>query len=157
MKDFIKNIDEIDPKNVNISEAEKISFDYKINALQGLVFERFRSLTIIATVCLAVIGISLSFANEFINNYCLATISFVLILFVVFISLGRYLFLIRSDITAITRRINQMSKLKWLDYLNWAKENQNKNGFKLDYWPESLYALLIVSVILFFFSIIFKK
>ena len=155
MKDFIKNIDEIDPKNVNIPDAEKISFDFKTNALQGLIIERFRSLTIITTICFAVVGISLSFSDKFINNYCLAKISFILAFFIAFISLGRYLFLIRSNIKAITNRINKMGELKWLDYIKWAKEERDKKD-KSEYWPELLYMGLIISVTLFLFSILIK-
>ncbi len=152
MKDFIKNIDGIDPKGTHIPDAERASFDFKTSALQELIFERFRSLTMIATVCFAVIGISLSFSEKFISNHYLAGASFVLAIFIAFISIGRYLFLVRSDIKDITKRINKMRELKWLDYIKWAKENQDKKGFKADFWPELLYVGLIISVLLFLFS-----
>lgn len=155
VKDFIKSIDEIDPKTTGIPEAERVSFEYKVNALQRLVFERFRSLTIIATVCFAVIGISLSFADKLIKNYCLSKISFGLALVIAFVSLGRYLFLIRSDISEITQRINKMRELKWLDYLKWVRERTQEKEFRADYWPEGLYAGLVISVILFLVAIIF--
>ena len=156
MKDVIKNIDGINPKGTNIPDAERTSFDFKTNALQELIFERFRSLTMIATVCFAVIGIFLSFSYKSINNHYLAVASFILALLIAFISMGRYLFLIRSDIDSITGSIKQMRELKWLDYIKWVKENRDKEGFKADYWPESLYVGLIVSVLLFLFSFLIK-
>ena len=156
MKDFIKNIDGIDPKGAHVPDAERASFNFKTSALQELIFERFRSLTMIATVCFAVIGISLSFSEKFISNHYLATVSFILAILIAFISMGRYLFLIRSDIEDITERIKKMRESKWLDYIKWAKKNQNEEGFKADFWPELLYVGLIISVLLFLFSILEK-
>jgi len=141
MQDLHKSLD----SNKNINEAKKFSLELKINALQELILQRFQALTTISSISFAVAGIIISVRSDLIHNERLAFFSAGLFMIIALASLGRHLYLIRSDIKGIAQ------KIKGLHGADWSKPLEEKE-FKADWWPETLYGLLVVSVFLFVLS-----
>lgn len=135
MKDLDRSLD-------NIKEAKKFSLEMKISALQQLILQRFQALTMISSISFAIAGIIISVRNDLIQNEKLAFFSVGLFILIAITSFGRHLYLIRSDIKAIAK------KIKDLPNEDWSKPLEEKE-FKADWWPETLYTLLIVGIILF--------
>ena len=133
----------------DIREAKKFSLSFKTQAIQGLILVRYRSLTIISSICFALVGvfIALSFGGQLIENTILAYLSFGLLILLALISLGRYLYLIRDDIDDISKQIKNLPNEDWSKPLNIDKPKQ-------DYWPEALFIFLIISIILFVLSLV---
>jgi len=131
-----------------LKEAKKFSLTFKAQALQALIFERYRSLTIISSISFALVGvfIALSFEKQFIKNVTLAYSSFGLFILIALVSLGRYLYLIRDDIKDIS------SQIKELPNEDWSKPLEVKKP-KEDFWLEIFYILLIISIVLFVLSV----
>ena len=140
MKDVDESLD-------TMQEAKKFSLQTKINVLQQLVLQRFQSLTTISAISFAVVGILISTKSDFIENQTLAISSFLLLVVVALVSLGRHLFLVRSDIEAIARKIKELPDQDWSVPLK-------KKEFRADYWPETLYVALILGILLFSISLI---
>ena len=140
MKDVDESLD-------TMQEAKKFSLQTKINVLQQLVLQRFQSLTTISAISFAVVGILISTKSDFIENQTLAISSFLLLVVVALVSLGRHLFLVRSDIEAIARKIKELPAQDWSVPLK-------KKEFRADYWPETLYVALILGILLFSISLI---
>ncbi len=138
MQDLHKSLE----NNRNIREAKKFSLELKINALQELILQRFQALTTISSIGFAVAGIIISVRGDLIKNEKLAILSASLFIVIALTSFGRHLYLIRSDIKGIAQRI------KDLPDEDWSKPLKEKE-FKADWWPETLYGLLVVSVFLF--------
>jgi len=139
MKDLDKSLD----NNIkNMREAKKFSLEMKIQALQQLILQRFQALTTISSISFAVAGIVISVRSDLIKNEILAFLSAGLFITIALVSLGRHLFLIRSDINTIAK------KIKDLPDEDWGVPLEEKE-FKADWWPETLYVLLIVGVFLF--------
>lgn len=126
----------------NIEGAKKLSLELKANALQQLILQRFQVLTIISSISFGVAGIVISLRSDLIKNEGLAFFSAGLFILIALVSLGRHLYLIRSDIKTIAK------KIKDLPEEDWSRSLEEKE-FKADWWPETLYALLIVGIILF--------
>lgn len=135
MKDLDKSLD-------SMRKAKKFSLEMKISALQGLILQRFQALTTISSISFAVAGIIISVRSDLIHNKQLTFLSAGLFLLIALISLGRHLCLIRSDIKGIAK------KIKDLPESDWSKPLEEKE-FKADWWPETLFGLLIISVMLF--------
>lgn len=129
----------------NIEEAKKISLEFKAQTLQQLILQRYQALTIISSISFATAGIVISIGNDFIQSLILAFISAALFVLIALVSFGRYLYLIRSDIKAISQKIRDLPQEDW-------RQPFKEREFKADWWPETLYILLIVSVLLFGFS-----
>ncbi len=146
MKDLDKSL-ENDIRNMR--EAKKFSLEMKISALQQLILQRFQALTTISSISFAVAGIIISVRSDLIKNEFLAFLSAGLFIIIALISLGRHLWLIRSDINAIAKKIKNLPDEDWSRPLT-------EKEFKADWWPETLYVLLVVGVFLFglsFFNI----
>jgi hypothetical protein len=141
MQDLHKSLD----SDRNIREAKKFSLELKVNALHELILQRFQALTTISSISFAVAGIIISVRSDLIRNKQLAFFSAGLFIVIALASLGRHLYLIRSDIKGITQRI------KDLPGADWSKPLEEKE-FKADWWPETLYGLLVVSIVLFALS-----
>jgi hypothetical protein len=139
MKDLDRNLD-------NIREAKKFSMGYKIEALQQLILQRFQALTTISSISFAVAGIVISMRGDLIKNECLAVLSAGLFLVIAMVSLGRHLYLIRDDINTIAGKIRNLPDEDWDRPL---PEKQ----FRADWWPETLYVLLVVGVVMFILSL----
>ena len=131
-----------------LKEAKKLSLTLKAQTLQALIFERYRSLTIISSISFALVGvfIALSFEKQFIKNITLAYSSFGLFILIALVSLGRYLYLIRDDIKDISSQIRELPNEDWSKPLEVKKPKQ-------DFWPGIFYILLIISIILFVLSV----
>ena len=139
----MKDVDKSLENNMrNIEDAKKFSMELKASALQQLILQRFQALTNISSIGFGVSGIVISVGNSLIQNQLLAVASATLFIFIALISLGRYLYLIRSDIEAISKRI------KDLPDEDWGKPFKKKD-FKADWWPETLYILLVIGILLF--------
>ena len=132
-----------------LKEAKKFSLTVKAQAMQALILERYRSLTIISSIGFALVGvfIALSFEGQFIKNIILAYLSFGLLILTALISLGRYLYIIRDDIKDISKQIKELPKEDWSKPLKVEKPKE-------DYWPEIFYILLIISIVLFVLSLV---
>lgn len=139
MKDLDKSLEN---NTRNIREAKKFSLEMKISALQQLILQRFQALTTISSISFAVAGITISVRSDLIRNEQLAFFSAGLFIFIALISLGRHLFLIRSDIKGIAQKIKDLPDANW----NRPLEEQE---FKADWWPETLYGFLVIGIILF--------
>ena len=61
--------------NRNTREAKKFSLEFKVNALQQLILQRFQALTIISSIGFAVAGIIISVRGDLIQNEKLAFFS----------------------------------------------------------------------------------
>lgn len=131
----------------NIEGAKKLSLELKANALQQLILQRFQALTIISSIGFGVSGIVISVRGDLIQNKYLALSSAALFILIALVSLGRHLYLIRSDIKAISQ------KIKNLPDEDWSRPLKEKE-FRADWWPETLYILLIIGVLLFGLSFI---
>lgn len=140
MNDLDKSLD-------NMRTAKKFSLGYKIEALQQLILQRFQALTTISSISFAVAGIVISVRSDLVKNECLAVLAIVLFLCVALISLGRHLYLIRSDINAISK------KIKELPNEDWNKPLLEKE-FRADWWPETLYIFFVLGVLMFGLSFI---
>ncbi|MEI8337910.1 MAG: hypothetical protein WCF92_02040 [bacterium] len=138
---------ELDQSLDSQREAKKFSLGYKIEALQQLVIQRYQSLTTISAISLAIVGIVLSSQGNLIENRTLAFVSGGIFICTAFVSLGRYLYLIRDDINGIVKKIKELPNKDWSKPLE-------EEEFKADYWPETLYVCLILGVLLFVLSII---
>ncbi len=138
---------ELDNSLNNIRAAKKLSLEYKIEALQQLILQRFQTLTTISSVSFAVAGVIISVNSDLIKNSCLAILATIMFLGIAIISLGRHLYLIRSDINAISK------KIKELPTENWNRSLQEKE-FKADWWPEILYIFFVISILIFCLSFI---
>lgn len=132
-----------------IKEAKKLSLTFKAQAVQGLILERYRSLTIVSSISFVFVGVfmSLSVEKQIMKNIVLAYLSFGLLILIALLSLGRYLYLIRDDIKNISEQIKVLPQEDWSKPLKVKKPKQ-------DYWPEILYIFLIISVALFILSLI---
>lgn len=126
----------------SVEDAKRFSLELKANALQQLILQRFQALTIISSIGFGVAGIVISIKSDLIQNQTLALISAVLFILIALVSLGRHLYLIRSDIKAIAQKIRNLPNE------DWNKPLQEKE-FVADWWPETLYILFVVSVLLF--------
>ncbi len=126
----------------SIKEAKKFSLEMKISALQELILQRFQALTTISSISFAVAGIIISTRGDLIRNEKLAFFSAALFIVIAITSFGRHLCLIRSDIKAIAK------KIKDLPGEDWSKPLEEKE-FKADWWPEILYIILVIGVLLF--------
>ena len=140
MKDLDNSLD-------NMRAAKKFSMGHKIEALQQLILQRFQALTTISSISFAVAGIVISVKSDLVKEQRLAIFATTLFLLIAIISLGRHLYLIRSDINAISK------KIKELPNENWDRPLQEKE-FKADWWPETLYTLFVVGVLMFGLSLI---
>ena len=118
-----------------------------MEAVMDLILQRFQALTTISSIAFAVSGIVISFRSEWIHNYLLASIAIFLFILTALTSLGRHLYLIRSDINTISQ------KIKDLPNEDWDKPLKEKD-FEADWWPEILYLVLVLAIILFGFSLI---
>jgi len=144
MEDLDKNLE----NNIkDFKEGRKFSLEFKANALQQLILQRFQSLTTLSFISFAVVGLVISIKGELIQRNSLAIISIFLLLLVAFVSFGRYLYIVRSDIKKIAQKIEDLQT-------NSQGGPIKKNGFKADWWPETLYVLLIVGIVLFTLSLI---
>lgn len=141
MQDLHKSFE----NNRNINEVKKFSLELKINALQELILQRFQALTTISSISFAVAGIIVSVRSDLIRNEQLAFFAAGLFLIIALTSLGRHLYLIRSDINGLAQRI------KDLPDSDWSKPLEEKE-FKADWWPETLYTLLVIGIVLFALS-----
>ena len=128
--------------NRNMREAKKFSLEFKVNALQQLILQRFQALTIISSIGFAVAGIIISVRGDLIQNEKLAFFSAGLFVVIALISLGRHLYLIRSDVKGIAQ------KIKDLPGADWDKPLEEKE-FKADWWPETLYGFLVIGILFF--------
>ena len=140
MKDLDRSLEDI-------QEAKKFSLSFRMQALMDLILQRFQALTTISSIAFAVSGIVISFRSEWIHNYLLASIAIFLFILTALTSLGRHLYLIRSDINTISQ------KIKDLPNEDWDKPLKEKD-FEADWWPEILYLVLVLAIILFGFSLI---
>lgn len=142
----MKDLDRSLENNIrSVQEAKKFSLELKANALQQLILQRFQALTIISSISFGVAGIIISIRSDLIRNEILAFFSAGLFLAIALVSLGRYLYLIRSDIKAISKKIKELPEEDWDKPLG-------EKEFKADWWPETLYGLLVVGVVLFILS-----
>jgi len=132
-----------------LREAKDLSLKFKAQAMQGLIFERYRSLTMISSISFAIVGVLtvLSLGGNLIRNVILAYLSFILLILISLFSLGRYLYVIRDDIKDISKQIEELPNKDWGKVLRAEKPKE-------DYWPETLYILLIISIVLFVLSLI---
>jgi len=132
-----------------LEEAKKFSLTFKAQAVQELILERYRSLTIISSVSFAFVGvfIAISLERQLIKNTVLAYLSFGLLILVALFSLGRYLYIIRDDIKDISKQIKELPREDWSKPLKIEEPKQ-------DYWPETLFVFLIISIVLFVLSLI---
>ncbi|MFA6097639.1 MAG: hypothetical protein WC788_08525 [Candidatus Paceibacterota bacterium] len=140
MNDSNKNSD-------NMMEAKKFSLQFKIDALQQLILLRYQSLITISSISFAVIGLTITLKSEYIKNQILAYLALVLFVVIAFISLGRYLYLLRRDIDGIAQKIEKLPDED-------RSQSLEKKEFKVDYWPEALYMCLVISAILFVLSLV---
>jgi drug/metabolite transporter (DMT)-like permease len=139
MKELQGSLDSMD-------EAKKVSLGHKIEALQQLILLRYQALTTISGIGFAVIGIFISIKSGSIQDWPMTLASFVLLTLIAIVSLGRYLVLVRKDINGITQKIKDLPKEDWSEPLE-------EKDFTADYWPESLYALLVIGIIIFAISL----
>lgn len=140
MNDLDKSLD-------NMRTAKKFSLGHKIEALQQLILQRFQALTTISLISFAVAGIVISVRSDLVKNECLAVLAIVLFLCVALISLGRHLYLIRSDINAISKKINELPNEDWNKPLL-------EKEFRADWWPETLYVFFVLGVLMFGLSFV---
>jgi len=138
MKDLDRSLD-------NIHRAKKFSLAMKISALQQLILQRFQALTTVSSISFAVAGIIISVRSDLIRHEKQAFFSAGLFIAIAIVSFGRHLYLIRSDIKALAK------KVKELPNEDWDKPLEEKE-FKADWWPETLYMLMVVGIILFVLS-----
>lgn len=138
---------DLDTSFDNIREAKKFSMSHKISALQELILQRFQALTTISSISFAVSGIVISVRSDIIKSEALAIFSAILFIAVALISLGRHLWLIREDINGISQ------KIKSLPTEDWATTKEDK-AFKADWWPETLYVVLVIGILLFGVSLL---
>ena len=128
-----------------IREAKKFSLELKINALQELIFQRFQALTTISSISFAVAGIIISVRSDLVCNERLAFFSAGLFIVIALASFGRHLYLIRSDIKGIAQKIKDLPDTDWIKPLE-------EREFKADWWPETLYGLLVIGIVSFALS-----
>lgn len=123
-----------------------MSLEIKIDALKQLILQRFQSLIAISSIAFVVAGVVLSTGNDLIHNQALALTSTVLFVFIALTGMARFLYIVRSDIKAISNEIEEFASI------DWSKPPEEKK-FKADYWPETLFCLLVLGVILFGISL----
>lgn len=141
MHDFNKSATED-----SINEGKRFSLENKINLAQELILERYKVLVLINSIAFVVVGI-LVVNSAIIQTIYLAYSSFVILLLVALISLGRYLWQLRADIHGLYHEIMKLPEEDWTKPLE-------RDEFKLDYWPEFLYAFLVIGVLLFILSLL---
>ncbi len=137
----------LDDNSEKIKEAKKFSLEKKIDIFGQLILLRYQSLTTISSISFAVVGISLAVRSELIKNEQLALMSLLILTATALFSLGRHLYLLRGDITNISQQI------KNLPTADWSKPLKQKD-FGADWWPEILYLVFIIGVILFGLSLL---
>jgi len=140
MKDLHQSLD-------TMREAKKFSLGHKIDALQQLIFQRFQALITISSIAFALSGIIISVRPDLIKNLCLGIFSVIVFVLIAIVSLGRYLYVIRDDIRAISKKIKDLPDENW-------KVPLEEKTFKADWWPETLYFILVLGVVLFTLSLL---
>src|SRR3989344_733104 len=128
-------------------EAKKFSLGFRMQALMDLIIQRFQALTTISTIAFAVAGIVISLRSDWIHNYVLASLAIFLFILTALVSLGRHLYLIRNDINTISQKIKDLPNEDWDQPLK-------EKDFEADWWPEVLYLILVLAIILFSFSLL---
>jgi len=130
-----------------IRDAKKFALEYKINALMQIILLRYESLTTLSTTCFTVVGILLAIRPELFANRLLSYVSCFIFIIIAFISFGRFLYLTRKDAEATALSIKELPDADWTKPLS-------ENGFSIDYYPEILFVLLIVTILLTAISMI---
>lgn len=139
----MKDLDRSLEKNVrSVREVKKFSLELKVNALQQLILQRFQALTTISAISFAVAGIVISVRSDLIKNEVLAFLSAGLFIAIALVGFGRHLYLIRDDTKAISQKIKDLPGADWTQPLE-------EKEFKADWWPETLYIILVIGVLLF--------
>lgn len=131
-----------------IKEDKKFLLNFYATSGQQLILQRFQSLTTISAVGFAVAGVVISVRPELILNIKLALISLSLLILAALISLGRHLYLLRTDISGIVGGINKLKNDQW------PIKSIKEKDFKPDYWPEILFFVLIIGVVFFILSLL---
>lgn len=132
----------------NFQEAKKEMLRNYVNILNELIIERYRSLSIISGISFAFLGISIfSFDSSLIKTKFLTLISFIFLIAISLISLGRYIYLTRKGICEISQKIEGLAN-KDLTKLLLVKEPSK------DYWVEILYIGLITAILIFLLSFV---
>ena len=134
-------------REAHMMGAKRVSLEKKIDALQQLILQRFQALVAISSIAFAVSGVVISVRGDLIRHSLLAITAAGLFVVIALAGLGRHLFLLRDDIRGISKRIAELPRE------DWSKPLEEKE-FKADLWPETLYGLLILGVILFALSLI---
>lgn len=132
----------------NIQEAKKEMLRNYISIFNGLIFERYRVLSMISAIAFAFLGISISFLNNnLLKSKFLALLSVAIIIVVALVSLGKYIFLYRKEIKKISQRIRELPTKNLTQPLETKK-------YKQDYWVEILYVFLVLAVLIFILSLV---
>lgn len=143
MKEVQRDLD----NRIRVLGAKKMALQNNISALQQLVLQRFQALIALSSIAFAVTGVVMSVRSDLIQNPVLSISAAILFVCVALVGVGRHLYLIRDDIEDISRRIRELPDADWNQPL---KEKE----FKADWWPETLYGLLVLGVLLFGLSLI---
>ncbi|OGL76284.1 hypothetical protein A3E97_05135 [Candidatus Uhrbacteria bacterium RIFCSPHIGHO2_12_FULL_47_12] len=139
MRDVFEKMEE------EISVDKRASAERLFSALQDLILLRYQAFITISAIGFAIAGVVLTVRSEMIENKILAVIAVAGLVVISLLGFGRCLYIIRKDIGGIARRLKDLPKKKW-------GQLQAKPEFSADWWPESLFALLILLLILFAFS-----
>jgi hypothetical protein len=130
-----------------IKSAKKFALEYKINSLIQVILLRYQSLTILSTICFAIVGVLLSIRPELFTNYYLAYTSCFVLVSIALVSFGRFLYLCRKDANATALSIKELPDV------DWSKPLPEKD-FKIDNWPETLFGLLVLTIIMAIISML---
>ena len=144
MKEVQRNTE----NRIRVWGAKKMALQNNITALQQLVLQRFQALIALSSIAFAVTGVVMSVRSDLIQNPVLAVLAAILFVCIALVGVGRHLYLIRNDICDISKRIRELPDADWNQPLE-------EKEFKADWWPETLYGLLILGVLLFGLSLIY--
>ncbi len=134
----------------NSNEAKKFALKHRIQSVNTLIIERLKSLSIISAIAFTLVGISISINPAIFKNVNFAYISFVLLILIALISLGKYLCDTRSEINALIQDIKQLETEDW----NRPVERKEQGDKILDPLPEIFFGFLVFAIILFIISLI---
>lgn len=127
-------------------EAKKASLGFKGDALKQLVLLRYQALITISSISFAVAGLVISMKGGLIQHEGLSIFAGILFIGVALVSLGMHLYLLRTDIESMVKKIESLPNE------DWGKPLEHK-PLKVDWWPEILYAVLVTGIILFGLSL----
>ena len=129
----------------NLDKIKKELFTYRITILKDLILQRYQSLVTLSTISFAISGLFVALNKDLIKHEIFVNVILFALITISLISFSRYLFLIRDDINIIYKKIDNSPKE---DLSTPTAETK----FSPDYWPESLFSMIIICFILLIIS-----